>query len=166
MSPDELVVSVLIKSLPVALHERAQAHSDALMREFKLLAEQLREEGAGDLPARLIGLVDTLNGRYAVFTEEQEDALDAAVAAGHDSVDLHYQLPADAGLSAQALGNVLDEADEYCRAGQHLLTLATPPDCLAYRQWFLDEFVRQVAGDPPTPWPVSSHAQLLESSGS
>jgi hypothetical protein len=49
---------------------------------------------------------------------------------------------------------MLDEADEFCRQGKHLLTLATPPDLRRYRQWFLGEFVAQIGGRPPTPWPL------------
>ena len=48
---------------------------------------------------------------------------------------------------------MLDEADEYCRRGDHLLTLATPPEELRFRRWFISEFVDQVNGAPPTPWP-------------
>ncbi len=46
----------------------------------------------------------------------------------------------------------MDEADDYCRAGQHLLTLVTPPEALAFRRWYLGEFVRQIAGEQPRPW--------------
>jgi hypothetical protein len=35
-------------------------------------------------------------------------------------------LPAGVGPAAQQLGDMLDEADEYCRRGDHLLTLAAP----------------------------------------
>ncbi len=48
---------------------------------------------------------------------------------------------------------MLDEADAYCRQGSHLLTLQTPPDQRAFRTWFLAEFLSQLAGGPPTPWP-------------
>jgi hypothetical protein len=47
---------------------------------------------------------------------------------------------------------MLDDADEYCREGRHLLTLATPPDLLAYRRWYLQQFVDQARGRPATPW--------------
>ena len=53
---------------------------------------------------------------------------------------------------AGALGGILDEADEYCRQGRLLLTLATPAPLVAYRQWFLDQFVDQAAGAPPVAW--------------
>ena len=48
---------------------------------------------------------------------------------------------------------MLDEADAYCREGAHLLTVATPPEELRFRRWFISEFVVQVGGAAPTPWP-------------
>jgi hypothetical protein len=56
---------------------------------------------------------------------------------------------------------MLDEADEYCRSGQALLTLETPPDAKLFRQWYLDEFIGQLSGAPPTPWP--EYAAAVES---
>ncbi len=62
-----------------------------------------------------------------------------------------YHLPPEVGPAAQELDRMLDEANEFCRSGD-LLTLDTPPDVLAFRQWFLAEFVAQLAGSAPTPW--------------
>ena len=50
------------------------------------------------------------------------------------------------------LGAIFDEADDYCRAGEHLLSLATPPEALAFRKWFINEFVAQIGGSAPVPW--------------
>lgn len=158
----DALVTVRILELPVALHERAQAHSDELTREFRLLAEQMREEGTEHIPRRLVELVDTLNDTYSVFTEEQQDVLDKALATRRAAVDLTYQLPAHAAQAAAALAELLEEADAFCAAGEHLLTLSTPADCVAYRRWFLDEFIQQTAGRAPTPWPASPYAEGLE----
>ena len=67
-------------------------------------------------------------------------------------MDLTYCLPATIAGDVQTLGNILDEADEYCRTGRHLLTLATPPDLVLYRRWFLHQFTSQAAGKPPRTW--------------
>jgi hypothetical protein len=48
--------------------------------------------------------------------------------------------------------DMLDEADAFCRGGD-LLMLATPDDQVAFRRWFLAEFVTQLGGGAPTPWP-------------
>lgn len=65
-------------------------------------------------------------------------------------------MPPEVAEGALALDDLLTEADKYCRAGQHLLTLAAESDVTRYRQWYLQEFVRQVAGGPPLPWPAAT----------
>jgi hypothetical protein len=63
-----------------------------------------------------------------------------------------YRVPLAAGEACVELNAMLDEADEFCREGD-LLTLATPADQVAFRRWFLGEFVEQLGGGAPTPWP-------------
>ena len=58
------------------------------------------------------------------------------------------------------LGALLEEVDDFCRSGQHLITLATPPESLAFRRWYLNEFIAQMERhEPPVPWPdyVAEH---------
>jgi hypothetical protein len=153
MTQDEPLISVEIIGLPLDLRERAIEHAEELRREFTLIAGQL-ERGEGSVPHRLVELIKVLRGRYTSFTAEQEDALDAAVAAGRSSIDLTFRVPRPAAEAASAIGALMDEADEYCREGKHLLTLATPADLAAYRHWFLGQFIEQGAGAPPTPWPA------------
>jgi hypothetical protein len=64
-----------------------------------------------------------------------------------------YQVPAAASEASLRLQEILDEADAYCLAGTHLLTLATPPDLTRFRRWFLEEFINQLAGAAPVPYP-------------
>ena len=148
---DGLVV-LRIVGLPVPVHLRASEHGDELMREFALIAAG-SADGAGNtgVPARLTALVDELRGRFAGFTLQPETELAEAAALGADSIDLEYRLPPEAIQAAADLGAMLDEADDFCRRGD-LLTLATPPEPLAYRRWFLGEFARQVAGEAPVAW--------------
>jgi hypothetical protein len=145
-------VTVVLRDLPLRLHTETQAHADELQREFCLVLEQVEEEGVADVPARLLQLISALRGQYGDLNASTEDTLDEAIAAGRTSIDLTYRVPAHAAEAARALNVLLDEADAFCREGKHLLTLASRPGVLAYRQWFLDEFVRQVAGEPPRPW--------------
>jgi hypothetical protein len=46
---------------------------------------------------------------------------------------------------------VLDETDEFCRAGK-LLTLEAAHDVLAFRRWYLQQMTVQASGGPATPW--------------
>ena len=146
---DELVDVHLI-GLPVTVHDEAHQHMQALDREFELIRRS--EQDASILPHRLQALVDDLDGQFGGFGDEPSRALEAAVERGDASIDLHYRLPAAAGDAATRLGELLDEADTYCRTGEHLLTLVTPPAPLRYRHWFLCEFERQTRGLAATPW--------------
>ena len=64
-------------------------------------------------------------------------------------------MPAALAAAARRLRTLLDEADAFCRAGD-LLTLATQPEGVAFRHWYLDEFQRQIDGRPPRPWSASA----------
>ena len=144
------LITVELLELPIAVHLRASEHTEALFREFEIIR---RGDTATDsVPARLHALIDELDGQFSAFTAEPRDQLRLAIDAGAPSVDLEYRVPPAAIEAAARLRALLDEADEYCRAGQHLLTIATPPDAAAYRNWFLGEFIDQAAGQPARPW--------------
>jgi hypothetical protein len=58
------------------------------------------------------------------------------------------------------LCDLLDEADEFCRAGDRLLTLAAEPELVAFRHWYLGEFWKQVEGAEPVSWPDFQASQV------
>lgn len=145
---------VRLLQVPVPLWARSQQVTDELLREFALAAAQADDEQAHHLPGRLTTLIDTLTGQFAGVSTAQEQQLEAAAAAGQDVLDeLVFHVPAEAGPASKVLGDMLDEADEYCREGQHLLTLAAPDDVVAFRRWYLLAFVEQPQGAAPVPWP-------------
>lgn len=147
------LVTVEILGLPLDVQVAAQQHNDELTRELVLVHEQMNQEGASSgLPTRFVALVTRLGQSYSAFTGEQEQQIADAVASGAESIDLTYRVPASVGSAATELGALLDEVDEYCREGQLLLTLETPPPLVTFRRWFLDQFVDQVAGQPPVTW--------------
>lgn len=151
------LVEVRLLELPTSVHERAQAHGAGLAREFRLLREQVAGEGdeADDVPARLLDLMAVLGERYTDATEEQDDLIWGAHERGQESVpEVVYQVPSDVAGAATALLALLDEADDFCRSGQHLLTVVSSPEVRRYRHWYLTEFVRQIGGAAPVPWPA------------
>lgn len=154
MSPsaDAAFVEVRILALPVQIWARAQEHTDGLLREFALLA--VGTDHQAHVPRRLLDLVQELERDYAGLASNQSQELARAAGCGADAVDLAYLVPPDVAGACTRLGQALDQADQYCRSGEHLLSLAAPPEALAFRRWYLDEFMAQVAGGPPTPWPV------------
>jgi hypothetical protein len=152
---DEPLVRVRIRRFPVAMYARAQEHSDELIRELTLIAQQMHEhELHREVPGRLIVLIEDLTKRYAGFGAAPDERIARAVAAGEEEIDeVVFDVPASVGDAAARLDRMLDEADEFCRRGKDLLTLATPPDIVRFRKWYLAEFSRQAADAPPVPWP-------------
>lgn len=150
LTPDPEVVDVQLLGLPLRLHADAQQHSDELMREFAHIAHS-GPDTTERIPNRLLDLVNRARAQYGPFTGPAAEQMDAARASGADSIDLTYRIPPAAADVARQLSDQLDEADEFCRNGD-LLTLATPSELVRYRHWFLEEFERQVAGQPPIPW--------------
>ena len=142
-----------VRLLQVALdvYQRTTEHHDELLREFALMHSREASEGHA-APARLVALVETLNNDYGGMTALPQADIDAAIKRGDSVIDLTYHLPPAIGPACAHLVDLLREADDYCRHGD-LLTMATPAEAVAFREWFLLEFVNQVEGRPPTPWP-------------
>ena len=151
---DLRIVEVHLLQVPVPLWAKAQQLTDELLREFALAASQADDAEAHHLPARLTRLIESLTTQFDGVSTEQEQQLFAAAAAGQDVIeDLAFQVPAIAAPASKHLGDMLDEADVYCREGQHLLTLAAPDDVVRFRRWYLWSFIAQIEGSAPVAWP-------------
>jgi len=144
----DTLVTVLLRDVPLQIWQRAAEHHDELMREMALLA---LAEDAPELPQRLTELVNLLGQQYGAATARPDDAREEALAAGLDRIDLSYEVPQSAGADAAKMRAILDEAEEYCR--DVLLTLAQPQVQSDFARWYVNEFVRQCAGEAPEPWP-------------
>lgn len=147
---EPVLVEVRILGLPVEIYREASEHHDGLRRELTLILRGTPDTGA--LTVRLTPLVEKLEARFHFFTAEPTGALRRALAGGVEEVDLVYWVPAGERDAVLELEAALDEADEFCRHSDLLLTPATLPRPLAFRRWFLGEFVAQIDGAPPTPW--------------
>lgn len=151
-SPAELV-TVRLLQVPVALRGRSMQHGEELVREMTLVAQQSAEQGHS-LPTRLVELAQDVRTNYGALTAAADVAYAEAAARGDEVIEeIVYQVPDTMAAFIKHIGELLEEADAYCRAGQHLLTLATPHEVATYRAWSLQEFERQLSGLPPTPWP-------------
>jgi hypothetical protein len=142
------LVTVVLLDAPLRIWQRAAEHHDELMREMALLA---LAPDPPTLPKRLTELVQVLGQQYGAAGNRPEDARDAALTAGHDRIDLSYEVPRTLGADALRMRALLDEAEEYCRT--ELLTLAQPQVQADFARWYIEEFVRQTDGLPPRPWP-------------
>ena len=150
------LTTVHLLELPVPLAARARQWFEELMREFTLIhAGSADGHERPDVPTRLTQMVEMLVTRFSSLNDDARQRLDAAIERGDEVIADHVMdMPPEVGPASQALGAMMDEADEFCREGEHLLTLATPPDLLAYRRWYLGQIVDQLAGQEPTPWPA------------
>lgn len=143
------MVKVTLLSVPVAVYARAREHSEDLQREFALIHHS-QQTGEGSVPARLLELIHSLSSQFGSFSEATYAQLDEAVDRGIERLDVTFVVPEASASAARILGEMFDEADEFCREGD-LLTMATPADLVAFRRWFLGEFIRQIAGETPRP---------------
>lgn len=141
---------VRLLNVPLRLLVAGREHHDDVMREFAMLA--LAEEiDAAHTPQRLLDLVDVLGRRYAAAAARPDAEIDAAVARGETTIDLVYHVPDHVQAAADELAALMDEADEFCRE-RKLLALARPQPVIDFSRWYLGEFRRQIAGEPPQPW--------------
>ncbi|MDQ1708798.1 MAG: hypothetical protein QOG49_183 [Frankiaceae bacterium] len=144
-----------LKRYPLRLAVRSRSHFEELVREFQLvdIGRKSGEAAERPVPHRLIELVDTFTQRYADRVDAIEAQRSAAIARGEIEMDLAYDAPVDAREGVVALTRLMEECDAFCASDEYLLTLATPPDVVAFRRWNVAQIVTQIDGGAPTPWP-------------
>jgi hypothetical protein len=147
---DQTVMYVALEGCPVPLLERARRHNEALIREFAFITESGEDQSS--VPARLLAVVDRIRSRISSLNIDMEVQVDRARERGDVTVDLRVVLPADGRKLALELKRLFDEAEDFCRSGD-LLTLAEPDEVRAFRDWYLEQYVEQLDGAAPTPWP-------------
>jgi len=155
MIVEDLFVVRLLE-VPLALRERSRQHGAELLREMELIS---LGHSAGtthhELPQRLLELAHELERVYGPYVGANTDDLDAALDRGDATLpEVVYHLPRTSVTLVRHVEDILREVDAYCRDGQELLTLAPPPDVVAYREWVTNQVLGQAAGERPTPWPV------------
>ena len=136
---DEVVIRLL--NAPVQLFPATQQHTEALLREYALMAMQT---DSGQEPPRLV-----------LDTRAVAEQLRAAVEAGRSSADLVVAAPQSARMTVAEASLALDVADQLAADGQ-LLNAPALPEVRWCREWFLGEVVAQLSGDAPTPWTMAA----------
>lgn len=136
--------SVELVGDPADLRGFAVERTHDLAREFRLAAAG-SPTLPGDLPRRFLALVD----RLWAAGDGRETLVDLPHPRGGA---VRLALPVGAEHDALALAALLDEADDYCRAGA-ALTVPRPPVVVRLRWWYATEVVRQRHGLAPTRFP-------------
>lgn len=157
-APDAGYAEVRLLRFPVDVHRRATEAFEGLRREFQLISLGAGAEG---VPERLLRVVDALAVQYEGLSAGADTELEEAARRGDAEVRvLVYRAPPSVAEACITLSEVIDEADAFCRGGEVLLSLASPTEAVAFRRWFLGEFVAQLRGGPPLPWPEADHEAL------
>jgi len=145
-----MTTHVRLVHVPVVLMARWGEHQQELLREFALV--QLSDQATkADMPSRLLEVIERHRPAFNKLAVRTRGQFARAREEHEPYIDLELDLPPGAPDAARELRVLFDEADEFCRRGD-LLTLATPPEYVALRHWFLDEIVRQFDGEQPTPF--------------
>lgn len=148
-APDELCIDVL--AVPLRAFIEFQRHYRELRREVRLLS--LAHESEYPLAKDLSDLFGALERdlREGIGA----DQVDRALGSGAVVTDLHVTMPRETAATIGRFTDLLDLADDFCRE-ERLLSLARTPEQQRFQRWFLTEFVRQEAGQPPLPWDDAS----------
>jgi anti-anti-sigma factor len=155
---DEELTTVTVVQIPIALYWRTSAHSDALTREFELLAATSPDDRP--VPNRLMRLMTRILAQYGSHDQRTRLMVLQATERGDTELTIEYTIAKSFREAALELIRVWDEADAFCREGVELLTLAAAPDSRAFRKWYVGEFVRQIGGEEPQSWPDYAAAHL------
>lgn len=144
--PDGMV-TIRLLGMPVRLFSRLRLHFAECGREVRLLA--LADPDRYPLEAELaMTCLQIEHERRLVSGIEQ---LDKAMVEGCDVIDLDYIAPSTAPATMAQLARQLDAL--YRRYDDEpLLTVRPSPLLLRLQRWYLSEFSRQSAGEPPIRW--------------
>lgn len=136
---DEVVIRLL--GAPVQLFPATQQHTEALLREYALMAMQLE---SGHSAPRLV-----------LDMSAVAEQIRAAVDSGHTAADLVVAAPESARSAVADATVALEVADRLAEDGQ-LLNAPALPEVRWCREWFLGEVVTQLDGGEPTPWTMAA----------
>ena len=153
------VVNIRLLGVPLELRRRVMEHSEEVLREVQLMAADESDPTGRTVIQRLARLRQDWPARYRQLSVDVRRRLDSAADSGLASVDVTYYAGREVVDVMVAMEQLFDELEDLCRAGS-LLTLAAPPDCVAYRRWVLGQYIDQLAGHPPTSWPQWSEMEL------
>ncbi len=131
-------IDVQLVSTPARLFIAMEEHLRSVLREFALVALDT-DAAAWQAPTLPVDVNAVVND------------LAASLQRGAAVVDIDIDVSSDAISIVIHIQHVLVEADRLAAAGL-LLAAPTLPEIRDCRDWFLDEIVRQLSGELPSPW--------------
>ncbi len=142
----EQTVAVKVSAVPIDLFLGTHRRYTDLRRELRLLS--LAHQDHYPMAGSLTDAFAQFEQMIPVGVIRQVEAARAIAA---DVTDVHAHISEAAPPVFEQMLEILDVADEFCRA-QRLLSLARTSEQRAFHYWFLGEFVHQAAGAAPTAW--------------
>jgi GAF domain-containing protein len=140
---DQVRYKIELGDVPTELLIAAKAHVDSVIREFALVSVGASTGQTAAVPADLARLIDAVGTRFAEARESIKRQALASVAAGRERTRLVLDLPLTAADAGREYLAALDQVDAYARAVR-LLTLETPPQHRAFREWYVSSLVEQL----------------------
>lgn len=152
---------VHLVGVPVSLLIESTRQLTDLQREMQVIG--LDQTG----PRELVSMADSTREVDACIGYLREAGLaDAkrAMARGEDVVDYDLVVPGDAAVHFERLTQLLARARSRL-ARRHLLTLPASEDVVAFRMWWKEEVLSQLAGRAPAPCPIRPEPGRARRSG-
>lgn len=125
--------------MPIELARDSAAHVDGMLAA----AEQAIEAGGGGLSSSLALTVRSLSEEFSDLSAGTEAVVDAAEAAGEETVDLELEAPLTMASAAETWLRLLEHLEDLAAAGEFEHQPA-PPAVAEYRKWLVDEIVDQL----------------------
>ena len=141
------MLHVRLLDMPVRVFADFRHRYEELTRELRLLALAHPTDYPVSHELAQLALQVEAERRQARGTEQ----LEKAIANDLDRADLDYRVPPTAPATMARLLDLLEKANEFCRQ-ERMLAVAATPQQLALQRWYLNEFIRQGAGEEPRPW--------------
>jgi GAF domain-containing protein/anti-sigma regulatory factor (Ser/Thr protein kinase) len=135
--------TIELGDVPTDLLVAAKAHVDSIVREFALVSSGAASGQTAAVSADMARLIEAVTSRFARARESIKRQAIAAATAGEQRTQLVLTLPLSAADAGRDYLQALDEVDAYARAAR-LLTLETPPQHRAFRQWYVSSLVDQL----------------------
>lgn len=141
--------AVHLMGMPARLLLEASRQLSDLQRELQVI--ELGHSGPAELQA-LAEAISEIEARLGYLRELGLEVAEQAVAQGDATVDLDIVVPLDIPEYLDRLGALLARMRD-THIQRYLLTLPAGPEVVAYRVWWQEEVLAQLAGRQPRPCP-------------
>lgn len=137
---------IALIGVPTVLFDVMREHSEALLREFALVA--LEDPAAVALSSHDVSTADAVRTKVADAVEQQLGPRPRPAGLRRDVV---IRITDDDVAGLETLGRVFEAASVLAERGD-LLTRPSLPEISALRRWFVSELLGQAAGAAPRLW--------------